>query len=159
MKKHQSKCISGVVVRPVQTHTDDRGFFRELWRCDQPDLPSQVAQTSITMSHPGVIKAFHGHAKQDDIWYVASGSARVVLVDRRSGSTTNGLVQTIVCGEDAPCVIVIPRGVYHGYQVLGRRPVVLVYHVTKPYDPKHPDELRLSWDDPSIGYDWTVKNR
>jgi len=158
-KSTSNNNISGVFVIPSITWSDDRGYFRELWRTDRKEMPRQIAQTSVTMTLPGVIKAFHGHDHQDDCWYVAQGRARVVLVDRRKRSATSGQTQTIYCGEDAPAMIVIPRGVFHGYQVLGHTPVLLMYHTTQMYESAHPDELRIPFDDPTIGYDWTIKNR
>ena len=46
-----------------------------------------------------------------------------------------------------------------GYRVLGPEPVLLVYYVTQRYNPKEPDEQRIAFDDPSIGFDWTTQNR
>jgi dTDP-4-dehydrorhamnose 3,5-epimerase len=43
--------------------------------------------------------------------------------------------------------------------VLGSEPVVLFYHVTKAYNPKEPDEQRIPFDDPEIGFDWSIQNR
>jgi len=108
---------------------------------------------------PGVIKAFHWHHHQDDVWYVVDGMARVVLYDRRPGSPTHGVIQVVYAGEDNPVVILIPSGVAHGYQVLGRKPVILFYHVTQAYDPQAPDEQRIAFDDPAIGFDWSIQNR
>jgi dTDP-4-dehydrorhamnose 3,5-epimerase len=59
-------------------------------------------------------------------------------------------------GEDDPKVVLIPKGVAHGYQVLGSKPAVLVYHTTRHYDPK--DEYRIAFGDPEINFDWTIKN-
>lgn len=150
--------IHDVVVKKLATHSDDRGYFREILREDD-HLLRHFGQTSITKTYPGVIKAFHWHNHQDDIWYVASGMARVVLHDRREGSPTKGVTQVVYAGEDNPVIIVIPSGIAHGYQVLGNQPVILFYHVTKAYDPKAPDEERIAWDDPEIGFDWSIKNR
>ena len=150
--------IRDVVVKPLVTHSDDRGYFREVLR-DDDHLLSRYGQTSVTKTYPGVIKAFHWHAKQDDIWYVADGMARVVLYDRRPDSPTRGVTQVIYAGENNPVVIAIPIGVAHGYQVLGPKPVLLFYHVTQAYDPKAPDEMRLAFDDPEIGFDWRIQNR
>ena len=150
--------IRDVVVKPLVTHSDDRGYFREVLR-DDDHLLSRYGQTSVTKTYPGVIKAFHWHAKQDDIWYVADGMARVVLYDRRPDSPTRGVTQVIYAGEDNPVVIAIPIGVAHGYQVLGPKPVLLFYHVTQAYDPKAPDEMRLAFDDPEIGFDLRIQIR
>jgi len=56
-------------------------------------------------------------------------------------------------------LVVIPKGVAHGYRVLGVTPVTLFYHTTESYDPKNPDEERIDFDDKWIGFDWKTKNR
>jgi dTDP-4-dehydrorhamnose 3,5-epimerase len=84
---------------------------------------------------------------------------RVVLYDQRDGSPTQGETQVVYAGEDRPVLIFIPTGVVHGYQVLGNKPALLFYHVTKSYDPSDSDEMRIPFDDPQIGFDWSIKNR
>lgn len=150
--------IHDVVIKRLITHADDRGYFREVLR-DDDGLLRHFGQTAITKTYPGVIKAFHWHNDQDDVWYVAEGMARVVLYDRRPGSPSHGVTQVVYAGGDNPVLIYIPCGLAHGYQVLGNTPVLLFYHVTKSYDPAHPDEERIPFDDPTIGFDWSIKNR
>ena len=150
--------IYDVVIKKLTTHSDDRGYFREIVREDD-HLLRQFGQSSITKTYPGVIKAFHWHNDQDDVWYVVDGMARVVLYDRRAGSPTKGVTQVVYAGEDNPVAVLIPAGIAHGYQVLGSKPVVLFYHVTKAYDPREPDEQRIAYDDPEIGFDWSIQNR
>ncbi len=150
--------IHDILIKKLVTHSDDRGYFRELLR-DDDDWLSQFGQTSITKTYPGVIKAFHWHQQQDDVWYVADGMARVVLHDIRPNSPTYRQTEVIYAGEDNPMLIYIPAGVAHGYQVLGIRPVLLFYHVTHAYNPADPDEERIPWDDPEIGFDWSIQNR
>lgn len=148
--------IDGVVVEELKTMPDDRGFFREIFRTKESVLEN-VAQVSTTMSYPGVIKAFHYHDKQDDLWYCAKGMIQAVLFDQRAESTTRGMTQVITMGEHRPVTLFIPHGVVHGYKVLGNEPGWLVYATTRVYDPQ--DEFRLAHDDENIGFDWTVKPR
>jgi dTDP-4-dehydrorhamnose 3,5-epimerase len=148
--------IEGVVVEEIKTMPDDRGFFREIFRTKESVLES-VAQLSTTMSYPGVIKAFHYHEKQDDLWYCMKGMIQAVLFDRREEATTKGITQVITMGEHKPLTLFIPHGVVHGYKVLGNEPAWLVYATTRVYDPQ--DEFRLAHDDANIGFDWTVKPR
>ena len=150
--------IEGVKTKPLVTHCDDRGYFREIIR-DDDNLLARFGQMSASRSYPGVIKAFHWHRKQDDLWYVASGNVRVVLHDLREGSPTRGETQVLYAGDDNPLAVLIPPGVAHGYQVLGNTPALLVYATSEPYDPAAPDEERLPFDDPRIGFDWSIKNR
>lgn len=150
--------IHDVVIKKLVTHADDRGYFREVLREDD-HLLKRLGQTAVTKSYPGVIKAFHWHQHQDDIWYIVDGMARVVLYDRRPDSPTRGVTQVIYAGEDNPVLVLIPAGLAHGYQVLGNKPVILFYYVTQAYDPAHPDEQRIDFDDPHIGFDWSIVNR
>lgn len=150
--------IEGVKIKRLVTHPDDRGYFREVLR-DDDKLLEKFGQTSVTETYPGVIKAFHWHKKQDDLWYVACGMAQVVLYDMRESSKTYKETQVIYTGEQNPALVLIPKGVAHGYKVVGIKPVMLFYHTTRSYDPKDPDEERIAFDDPKIGFDWETKNR
>lgn len=148
--------IDGVVVNEIKTLPDDRGYFREIFRADNVAL-DKVAQVSATMSYAGVIKAFHYHEKQDDLWYCVQGMIQAVLYDQRPEAKTKGLTQVVTMGDHRPVSLFIPHGVVHGYKVLGNNPAWLVYATTKVYDPQ--DEFRLAHDDKKIGFDWTVKPR
>ena len=145
--------IHGVQIKKIVKHEDERGFFAEILKDNDPFFEN-IKQTSYTETLPGVIKAFHYHEKQDDIWFVSKGKALVVMYDMREDSPTKGMVQDIVTGEDDPMLIFIPEGVAHGYKVLGDNPVCLFYHTTESYDPKNPDEGRIPYDSPAVGYDW-----
>ncbi|HBG81395.1 TPA: spore coat protein [candidate division CPR2 bacterium] len=150
--------IEGVRYKKLVRHADERGFFSEIARDDE-NLVSKFGQLSMSKTLPGVIKAFHYHKKQDDIWFFPRGTARVVLHDLREDSKTKGATETYIMGEDNPGTLLIPKGVAHGYQVLGSEPVIITYLTTESYDPANPDEERLEWDDPGIGFDWSIKNR
>jgi len=62
-------------------------------------------------------------------------------------------------GEKNPLALFIPKGVAHGYKVLGHKPACLFYHTTEVYDPKDPDEERIPYNDPAIGFDWATRFR
>lgn len=148
--------ISGVTIKKIITHVDDSGYLREVLR-DDDALLTKFGQTTVTSAHPGYIKAFHWHKKQDDLWYIAQGMAQVVLYDRRPDSPTHGQTQVIYAGDQNAALIMIPAGVAHGYRVLGNTPVLLFYHTTESYNAKNPDEERIPYNDPTIGFDWTTK--
>lgn len=150
--------IEGVKEKKLIRHFDDRGYFSEIIR-DNDKLLRKFGQASITKTYPGVIKAFHWHKKQDDVWFVVSGNAQVVLYDRRPRSKTKGETQVLYLGEDNPSIVLIPKGVAHGYRVLGEKPAVLVYLTTHSYNPNYPDEERIPYNDETINFDWQTKNR
>ncbi|MEW5595831.1 dTDP-4-dehydrorhamnose 3,5-epimerase family protein [Peribacillus frigoritolerans] len=151
--------IEGVKVKKLVKHCDDRGFFAELVRDDEPELLSKFGQASCSMSYPGVIKAFHYHEKQDDLWFFPSGNAQVVLFDLREGSSTKGETDVYYMGEENPIMLLIPKGVAHGYRVLGQKPATILYFTTESYNPINPDEKRIDWDDSEIGFSWETANK
>ena len=148
--------IKDVACKPLAVIADDRGVFMELLREDDP-FYSRFGQSNFSITYPGVVKAWHWHRRQDDLWFVVSGAAQVGLYDLREDSPTRGQTEVHYLGEHKRELLYIPHGVAHGYRVLGTSPVGLIYHTTHTYDPA--DELRLPWDDPSIGFDWTTHNR
>src|SRR5437762_8939393 len=105
--------IDGVVLKLLTVHADDRGLLMEVVRDDEPVFRS-VKQTTFTIAHPGVIKAFHWHKRQWDVWFFSSGMAQVVLYDLREGSPTCRRTEVFYMGERRPAVLAIPPGVAHG---------------------------------------------
>jgi len=159
--------IEGVKVKKLVVHQDvvpegekiDRpGFLMEVLRNDD-GLIKKLGQTVFTLAYPGSIKGFHWHKEQADVWFFASGNAQVVLYDLREKSPTYQKTDVFYLGQDNPCLLFIPPRVAHGYQVLSDRPATLFYHTDQLYNPENPDEQRIPFDDPKIGFDWTVKKR
>lgn len=155
--------ITGVKIKKLTVHKDipdahqpevEPGFLAEIVRSEEGIL-KKFGQSTMTIAHSGAIKAFHYHEKQDDLWFVATGKALVVLHDLRPESVTYGQTETLKAGEGDYKAIMIPIGVAHGYKVLSKEPVMLFYHTTEPYDSKNPDEKRIPHDDPKIGFDWS----
>ena len=154
--------IEGVKVKILKVHRDETdveqadvkpGFLMEVLR-DDDELFTKFGQSTFTITYPGTIKAFHYHKKQDDLWFVAAGRALVVLHDLRKDSPSWRETQTFECGAGDYKLILIPAGVAHGYKVISAEPVLMFYHTTESYDPQNPDEERLAYDDPAIGFDW-----
>lgn len=150
--------IEGVFSKKLTKHCDDRGFFAEVVR-DDDQLLSHFGQLSWSTSYPGVIKAFHYHEDQDDLWFFPSGNAQVVLHDLREQSITKGETNVYYMGENNPSILLIPKGVAHGYRVLGEKSATVVYCTTKSYNPSQPDEKRIPWDDKDINFDWKTQNK
>ena len=144
--------IEGVELKPLVTHPDERGFFRELIRVTDEFFKEGFGQWSHSLMYPGVSKAWHVHSHQIDWWYVPIGTLKVALNDRRDGSPTRGETMELFLGENAPpAILKIPPGVAHGCKAIGG--VSHLFYVTsRTYDPK--EEGRIAHDDPSIGYDW-----
>lgn len=150
--------IAGVIVKRLVRHTDDRGYFLEVAR-DDDGMLERFGQLSASLSYPGVIKAFHYHRHQDDIWFFPKGNAQVVLHDLRQDSPTHGKTDVYYMGENNLISLLIPRGVAHGYRVLGNEPAIITYLTNRSYNPADPDEYRIPYDDPRIGFSWETAYR
>lgn len=148
--------IHGVKLKQLKVFPDDRGWLAELIKEGEEAYVS-VKQTTMTLSYPGVIKAFHWHRRQTDIWCVVSGMAQVVLYDIRANSPTFKQTDVYYLGEENRQLLLIPPGVVHGYRVLGHKPALLFYHTDQIYDPD--DEYRLPYDDSRINFDWSTQFR
>jgi dTDP-4-dehydrorhamnose 3,5-epimerase len=150
--------IAGVRIEPYVVWPDDRGVFQELARTGQgmiDNFPYESTQISAALNYPGIIKAFHYHCEQTDLWVVVTGQLQVALVDLRIDSPTYGRRNTMFISPMRPWQVLIPPGIAHGYKVIGIDPSVLVYFTNRTYNPR--DEGRLPYDDTGINYDWETQ--
>lgn len=143
--------IEGVVIKQLVTHTDERGFFREIIR-ETDEFFGHFGQWSHSLMYPGTAKAWHIHRKQTDWWYCI-GALKVALHDLRQGSHTTGHTQVFFMGDryGATCVM-IPPGVAHGCRALEL--THLLYVTSNVYSAE--DEGRIAHDDPTIAFDWAA---
>lgn len=156
---NDEETIDGVVVHPLTLLPDDRGDFAEIFRTSNRVADRfEVLQTSLTHTRAGVIKAFHYHVRQDDIFCPLTGTVRIALVDFRPDSPTHGLANSIFAGEQYLKAVRIPAGVAHGYEVLPGPDLTMVYYTNRFYDPE--DEYRIPHDDPGVRFpSWGIQNR
>lgn len=149
--------IDGVRTRELKKNVDDRGYLMEVLRKDWSDVFRQFGQAYVSLNYPGVIRAWHWHERQWDLFVCLWGMVKVPLYDGRERSATRGEIAEFVIGDHRPLAILIPPGVYHGYQTLGTAPSLLLNFPTELYDGT--DERRVPHDDPSIPYHWEIPVR
>ena len=150
--------IQGVQVKQLKPIPDERGMVMEILRSDD-ELFAKFGQVYLSVVYPGVVKGWHFHKVQTDYFAIVKGMAKVVLYDPRDGSPTRGEVQELFIGEQNPVLLVIPPGVIHGMKGVGTEPAYMINCPTELYRYEQPDEFRRPPDDPSIPYDWKLKNR
>lgn len=148
--------IDGIQVKQLKRHADERGYLMEMLREDFDEF-DRFAQCYVSMNYPGVIRAWHYHKKQDDLWVCVRGMIKAVVYDSREGSPTQGEVNEFFMGDNNPTLLKIPVGTMHGYKTVGVEPSLLVNFPTQLYNREEPDEYREPWNSEKIPYDWDIK--
>jgi len=151
------KLIQGIETRKLEKHADERGFLCELLRKDW-DLLEQFSMVYFSITHPNVVRAWHRHpkTKQIDCICIIQGMAKIVIYDDREGSSTKGIFNEYIIGEDNMQLLKIPGECWHGFKALGTKPVILLNFPNKLYNYESPDEERLPPTTKKIPYDWKL---
>jgi dTDP-4-dehydrorhamnose 3,5-epimerase len=137
------------------------------------DIPGQV---NASVMYAGAVKAWHRHARQEDNWTVLRGNLKIGLFNtgpetlaaelRLATPAPNGELQrtlevapnsgaAVFLGEHRPGVLRIPIGMWHGGVAVGGQDALLLYYVTRKYDPAAPDEERAAWD--AFDFAWNIE--
>jgi len=145
--------IDGVKVKKLKVIPDERGRLMEILRRDDGIFKS-FGQVYMTTALPGVVKAWHYHKLQDDYFTCIRGKMRLALYDARKKSPTYKEVNEFTIGLDDPALVVIPKGVYHGFKCVSDEEAVVINTPTKAYNREKPDEYRIDPYENDIPYDW-----
>ena len=145
--------IDGVQVVPLRRFSDERGSVLLMLKESDPHFV-RFGEIYFSTVFRGVVKAWKNHRRMHANYACVHGTIKVVLHDRREASTTLGQTLELEVSPDANySLVVIPPGVWHGFQGLDAPASILANCATEPSDP---DELdRLDAGDPSIPYSWS----
>lgn len=128
----------------------------EILRNDD-EVFEKFGQVYVSLNYPEVIRAWHYHKRQTDIFCVVNGMAKVVLYDSRKDSPTKGEINEFFIGENNPALVKIPPEVLHGYKTIGGEPALLLNFPTEVYDKNKPDEYRVPYDSKEVPYNWDIR--
>jgi len=148
--------IDGVEIKRLHPNCDERGFLMEILRADD-EIFERFGMVYVSMNYPQVVRAWHYHKLQADIFCVVRGMAKVAIFDGREESPTKGEVNEFFIGENNPALVKIPVGVMHGYKTIGVEPCLLLNFPSVPHNKENPDEYRVDPHDNDIPYDWGIK--
>jgi len=140
--------LEGIKIKGLKRKLDDRGSFTELMRKDWRDIlgENEFVQTNLSVTYPGVIRAWHRHLRgQVDYFIALKGALKICVYDPKSKE----LDEIISTGQE-PQIVRVPGKYWHGFKAIGNEPAWLLYFVNKLYDYNDPDEKRRPWNDPKI---------
>jgi dTDP-4-dehydrorhamnose 3,5-epimerase len=149
--------IHDVKTKLLRVIPDERGWLMEILRADDPEFFTKFGQAYVSATYPGVVKAWHYHRQQVDHFACVAGMVKLVLIDTRAGSPTNGVINEFFIGMQNPMLVQVPNLVYHGWKSVSTETAIVVNVPTEPYNYTEPDEYRLEPHD-TLPYDWTRKD-
>ena len=151
--------LPGVTLIVPDVYRDERGFFVETYRADayaKGGVNARFVQDNESRSVRGTIRALHAQRQrpQGKLVRAIVGAIFDVVVDIRRHSPT--YLQWISAELSAENFrqIYVPPGFAHGICITSDF-AKIEYKCTDYYDPA--DELRIIWNDPSIGVAWPVR--
>ena len=107
-------------MKPLSMHEDSRGWLLELYREDQAALDQIPAMAYASMTLPGVSRGPHEHVEQTDRFcFFGPSDFEIVLWDNRPASPTFNNRMKFIAGHTSPSLVVVPKGVVHGYRNIG----------------------------------------
>jgi dTDP-4-dehydrorhamnose 3,5-epimerase len=146
--------IHGVIVRNLESHSDDRGAFTELYRRSWFPASPPMMQTNVSFSRAGVLRGMHYHRLQADYWCLLEGVALVGLYDLRSESPTSRSALSLrMDARQGLQGLYVPPGVAHGFAAI--TDVRMQYQVDAEFTGD--DELGFAWDDPDLDIRWPIE--
>jgi len=149
--------LPGAVLVSLNRFEDARGGFVKTFArgaFEAAGVDFDFREEFYSFSRKDVVRGMHFQLPPHDhvkLVYCPAGAVLDVLVDLRRGPG-QGRVASVVLSGDDPAVLVIPRGVGHGFKAL-RDDSLMVYKTSTEHAPSHDAGVR--WD--SIGFDWGVE--
>jgi len=148
--------ISGVVILPLRQFHDQRGAVRQMLKRTDAHF-REFGEIYFSTVYHGAVKAWKKHARATVSYACVAGLVRMVLYDARADSPTHGVVADALLGPDSYFLVVVPPGIWNGFQGVSEQEAVLASCPTEPVDAAEFARLDPHTDD--IPYRWPTLNR
>ena len=144
-----------LVIIKKETHIDNRGYFRELYK--NKILKKKFIFDVMSLSKKNVLRGLHLQLNkpQAKLITVIKGHIFDVALDCRKSSKTFGKYFSINLSENDNTSLYIPEGFAHGFCSLQNN-TILLYKCTNYRDSK--SETGILWNDPKIKIKWPIKS-
>lgn len=145
------RIVDGVEVVPLRRIPDDRGTVHHMLKSTDPHFRS-FGEVYFSSVYHGVVKAWKNHDRVTVNYACVHGRVKVVVYDGRRDSPTRGAVTEVFLGPDHYALVVIPPGVWSGFQGMSRPTALVANCATEPHDPDEFRRLPPEADD--VPYAW-----
>ena len=111
--------FEGVIVKKINTYTDERGWLKEVYRDDEDPISSVMCYISHTKFNE--IRGPHEHVYQSDFFiFPGVGDFELYLWDNRKNSKTYKQREILIVGESNLSTVLVPPGIVHGYKSISK---------------------------------------
>jgi len=139
---------------------DDRGNLKF---CNGFDFTRRQVRRFYQVENlsTGIIRAFHGHMKEEKFVYVPVGTIKIIIAPLDKGEEVfidvyNGR-KTFILSSKKPSILHIPAGYAHGFKCLEKGTIIQFFSTSTLEESKN-DDYRFKWD--ILGAEiWETKNR
>ena len=151
--------IKGLKILEPRIFEDSRGKFIKTFTNDffqENGLDIDIKETYYSISHKDVIRGMHFQTPPYEhikLVYVPAGKILDVVLDIRRNSPTFGKYFQTELSSDNGKVLIIPKGLAHGFKSLEDNTNV-TYMQTSCYAPNN--DFGIKYD--SLGFDWECEN-
>lgn len=152
--KRTEELLPGAWLYRLNRFQDPRGTFVKVFArslFERDGISIDMAEEFYSASNKDVLRGMHYQTPphdHDKVVYCAAGAVLDVLLDLRAGPGY-GRVASALLSEEEPGLVVIPKGVAHGF-ISRRDGSLMVYKTSTEHSPQHDRGIR--WD--SFGFDW-----
>lgn len=151
--------IIGLKILEPRIFEDNRGKFIKTFNNDffkEHGIQIDIKETYYSISHKDVIRGMHFQTPPQEhikLVYVPFGKILDVVLDIRKNSPTYGKYFSIELSCENAKVLIIPKGLAHGFKSLQDNTNV-TYMQTTGYSPLN--DMGIKYD--SFGFDWECSN-
>jgi dTDP-4-dehydrorhamnose 3,5-epimerase len=144
--------IEGVRIVPLRQMPDQRGTVYHMLKATDPHF-IQFGEIYFSSVYPGVVKAWKVHTRVTVNFACISGLIKLGLYDDREDSRTKGVTNEIMLGPEHYSLVVIPPGVWNGFQGVSQPLAIVASCATEPHDPS--EFVRVAPGDARIPHTWS----
>ncbi len=151
--------ISGLKILEPRIFEDNRGKFIKTFNNDffkENNLEIEIKETYYSLSQKDVIRGMHFQTPPMEhikLVYVPFGKILDVVLDIRKNSPTYGKYFSIELSSENAKVLIIPKGLAHGFKSL-EDDTNVTYMQTTVYSPEN--DMGIRYD--SFGFNWDCNN-
>jgi dTDP-4-dehydrorhamnose 3,5-epimerase/CDP-3, 6-dideoxy-D-glycero-D-glycero-4-hexulose-5-epimerase len=151
--------IKGLKILEPKIFEDIRGKFIKTFNAEffkENNLNIDIKETYYSISHKDVIRGMHFQTPPYDhikLVYVPYGSILDVVLDIRKDSSTYGKSFSINLSSENGKILIIPKGLAHGFKSLEDNTNV-TYMQTTIYAPNNDGGIKYD----TFGFDWDCSN-